>query len=109
MEAIALERESVEEITDLTEPDVEQIKNRAGKFIEEFKQSVFPEGFNPEARITKRKVREKERDTHKLYCKNSQATTSEGAKAQKKAKTETTANDVEDMAKNGTVSLPYMA
>ena len=57
MEAIALERESVEDITDLTEPDTVQIAKRAGKFIEDFKQSVFPEDFNPEARITKRKVR----------------------------------------------------
>lgn len=47
----------MEDITDLTLPDIVQIEKRAGKTIEDFRDSVFPEGFNPEARITKRKVR----------------------------------------------------
>ena len=57
LEALALEHEEVEEITDLTLPDAAQINKRAGKVIDEFMKAVFPDGFDPEARITKRKVR----------------------------------------------------
>lgn len=57
LEALALEHEEVEEITDLTDPDSVRIDKRAGKAIDEFKLLVFPNGFDPDARVTKRKVR----------------------------------------------------
>ena len=57
LEALALEHEEVEEITDLTVPDSARIDKRAGKAIDEFKQLVFPNGFDPDARVSKRKVR----------------------------------------------------
>ena len=57
LEALALEHEQVEDVSDFTIPDAAQINKRAGKAIEEFMDAVFPEGFDPNARITKRKVR----------------------------------------------------
>jgi ATP-dependent DNA helicase 2 subunit 1 len=84
LEAIALEHENVEEINDLTLPDVNQIDKRAGKVIDEFKLTVFPPGFNPDARITKRKA------------------TTEGGQT-KKPKVDPNSVDVESTAKNGGV------
>ena len=46
----------MDEITDLTLPDESRIDRRAGAAIEAFKQVVFPDGYDPEARGTKRKV-----------------------------------------------------
>ena len=57
LEAIALEHDDVEEVTDLTEPDVDRISRRAGTLLEEFKELVYPDGYNPEQKPSaKRKV-----------------------------------------------------
>ena len=58
LEALALEHEEEEEMTDFTVPDVDRIDQRAGSAIEEFKQMVFPPGYDPEGKGTgsKRKV-----------------------------------------------------
>ncbi|XP_011408577.1 PREDICTED: X-ray repair cross-complementing protein 5-like [Amphimedon queenslandica] len=86
LEALALEHEEEEEITDLTVPDAAQINKRAGKAIDEFMKAVFPDGFDPEAKITKRKA----------------SASTAAAGGAKKAKTDEPV-DVESIAKNGTL------
>lgn len=56
LEALALEHEEAEEINDLTLPDFADIEKRAGTAIDEFKQLVFPAGYDSSARANKRKV-----------------------------------------------------
>ncbi|XP_031572511.1 X-ray repair cross-complementing protein 6-like isoform X2 [Actinia tenebrosa] len=57
LEALALDRDSPEEVDDLTEPDVERLDRRAGTLMQEFKDLVFPDGYNPDAKpATKRKA-----------------------------------------------------
>ena len=56
LEALALEHEEAEEIDDLTAPDFAHIEKRAGMAIDEFKQSIFPAGYDSSARPPKRKV-----------------------------------------------------
>ena len=46
----------MEQVTDLTSPDVDMINKRAGKLIDEFKELVFPAGYDPGSTATKRKV-----------------------------------------------------
>ncbi|XP_071809143.1 X-ray repair cross-complementing protein 5-like [Asterias amurensis] len=53
LEALALDRDKPEEITDLTAPKNEMIKKKAGKVLEEFKELVFPEGYEPGAKQRK--------------------------------------------------------
>lgn len=63
LEAVALERESVDDIEDLTLPDVDKIEKRVGTMLDEFSHMVFPHGqpdCNPRQ---KRKVR-----TFSLIC-----------------------------------------
>ncbi|CAI8018050.1 X-ray repair cross-complementing protein 5 [Geodia barretti] len=48
LEAIALEHDEVEQVTDLTEPDIERISRRAGSLLEEFKELVYSDGYDPE-------------------------------------------------------------
>ena len=55
LEAIALEQPNAEEVNDLTIPDVEHIEKRAGLLLENFKQLVYPSGYEAE-KGTKRKV-----------------------------------------------------
>lgn len=50
LEALALDRDEPEEVTDLTEPKVEAIERKAGEAIREFKDIVFPDGYNPDAK-----------------------------------------------------------
>ena len=57
LEAIALEHDEVEQVTDLTEPDMGRISRRAGSLLEEFKDLVYPDGYDPECKPgAKRKV-----------------------------------------------------
>lgn len=56
LEALALEHEEVEEIDDLTQPDFAHVEKRAGTAIEEFKQLVYPAGYDSSAKPLKRKV-----------------------------------------------------
>lgn len=45
IEALALDRDAPEEMTDYTLPDEERMKKRAGDVIKTFKDLVFPEGY----------------------------------------------------------------
>ncbi|XP_060576657.1 X-ray repair cross-complementing protein 6-like [Ruditapes philippinarum] len=45
IEALALDRDSPEEMTDYTLPDEDRIKRRAGDAIDQFKDLVFPAGY----------------------------------------------------------------
>ena len=58
LEAIALEQEEVEEVTDLTVPDCSRIEKRAGQAIDDFISVVFPNGIDMATSKggTKRKV-----------------------------------------------------
>ena len=57
LEAIALEHKDVDEVKDLTEPDLDRIERRAGNLLNEFKELVFPPDYDPEKKPgTKRKV-----------------------------------------------------
>ena len=44
LEAVALERECVEDIEDLTLPEVDKIESRVGTLLDEFSHMVFPHG-----------------------------------------------------------------
>jgi len=77
LEAIALEHDEVEEVKDLTEPDMERIKRRAGNLLDEFKELVFPVDYDPEKKPgNKRKVIEYKCTSNSfsaitvLYCNN---------------------------------------
>lgn len=50
VEALALDRDSPEEMTDYTLPDEEKIQKRAGDVIEKFKDLVFPSDYVPGAK-----------------------------------------------------------
>ena len=56
LEAVALERESVDDIEDFTVPDVDKIESRVGTLLDEFSHMVFPHGVDRNPR-QKRKVR----------------------------------------------------
>ena len=57
LEAIALEHEEVEEVADLTLPDEDMISKRAGTLLDQFRDLVFPAGYNPKKKSgAKRKV-----------------------------------------------------
>lgn len=79
LEALALDRDTPEETVDLTgadilymmdckmtyrvltlifivEPDAEMIEKRAGKILKEFVDLVYPAGYDPEAKPTKKRV-----------------------------------------------------
>ena len=57
LEAIALEHEEVEKVADLTLPDEDMISKRAGNLLDQFRDVVFPAGYDPEKKGgAKRKV-----------------------------------------------------
>ena len=58
----------MEEVTDLTEPDLDRISRRAGLLLEEFKELVYPEGYDPDKPAAKRKVRSHFAKFAKKYC-----------------------------------------
>uniref|UniRef100_A0A6I8RM45 DNA helicase n=1 Tax=Xenopus tropicalis TaxID=8364 RepID=A0A6I8RM45_XENTR len=55
LEALALDMLEPEPIEDLTLPKVEMIDRRLGTLVEEFKELVYPPGYNPEGKAVKRK------------------------------------------------------
>ncbi|KAG8570211.1 hypothetical protein GDO81_011152 [Engystomops pustulosus] len=87
LEALALDLMEPEPIEDLTLPKTDMIDNRLGSLSEEFKELVYPPGYNPESKAVKRK----------------QADGS--SQAGKKAKTESSISEAELKAyvKNGTL------
>ncbi|XP_040263015.1 X-ray repair cross-complementing protein 6 [Bufo bufo] len=87
LEALALDLMEPEPIEDLTLPKTDMMDNRLGSLTEEFKELVYPPGYNPESKAVKRKQGDG----------NSQAG--------KKAKTETSISEAELRAyvKNGTL------
>ncbi|XP_008763893.1 X-ray repair cross-complementing protein 6 isoform X1 [Rattus norvegicus] len=56
LEALALDMMESEQVVDLTLPKVEAIKKRLGSLADEFKELVYPPGYNPEGKIAKRKA-----------------------------------------------------
>jgi ATP-dependent DNA helicase 2 subunit 1 len=57
LEAIALEHDEVEEVSDLTQPDQDRITRRAGALLEQFKELVYPSGYDPDQKpANKRKA-----------------------------------------------------
>ncbi|XP_056379816.1 X-ray repair cross-complementing protein 6 [Hyla sarda] len=87
LEALALDLMEPEPIEDLTLPKTDMIDNRLGSLAEEFKELVFPPGYNPEGKAVKRKQGGGD------------------SQAVKKAKTETSISEAELRAhvKNGTL------
>ncbi|XP_076767802.1 X-ray repair cross-complementing protein 6 isoform X1 [Arvicanthis niloticus] len=55
LEALALDMMESEQVVDLTLPKVEAIKKRLGSLADEFKELVYPPGYNPEGKVAKRK------------------------------------------------------
>ncbi|XP_073500317.1 X-ray repair cross-complementing protein 6 [Phyllobates terribilis] len=55
LEALALDLMEPEPIEDLTLPKTDMIDNRLGSLSEEFKELVYPPGYNPEGKAGKRK------------------------------------------------------
>lgn len=49
IEALALDRDAPEEMTDYTLPDEDRMEKRAGRAVENFKDLVYPEGYVPGA------------------------------------------------------------
>ena len=86
LEAIALEHENEEEVTDLTLPDTDRMRNRAGDLIGQFKDMVYPVGYEPGAKVTKRKA------------------PADGGGAAKKVKAADGPVDVEAAARGGTLN-----
>ncbi|XP_069812798.1 X-ray repair cross-complementing protein 6-like [Dendropsophus ebraccatus] len=87
LEALALDLMEPEPIEDLTLPKTDMIDNRLGSLAEEFKELVYPPGYNPEGKAVKRKQG------------------GDGNQAVKKAKTETSISEADLRAhiKNGTL------
>ncbi|KAM3914717.1 X-ray repair cross-complementing protein 6 isoform 1-T2 [Leptodactylus fuscus] len=87
LEALALDMLEPEPIEDLTLPKTDMIDKRLGSLPDEFKELVYPPGYNPESKAVKRKQGDG----------NSQAG--------KKPKTETSISEAElrDYVKNGTL------
>ncbi|XP_077994569.1 X-ray repair cross-complementing protein 6-like [Glandiceps talaboti] len=56
LEALALDRDQPDDVQDYTEPNTAHIAKRAGKLIDEFKDLVFPDGYDPDAPPAKRKA-----------------------------------------------------
>ncbi|KAF4791608.1 X-ray repair cross-complementing protein 5 [Turdus rufiventris] len=55
LEALALGMLEPEQAEDLTMPKSEQMSHRLGNLVDEFKQLVYPPGYNPDAKAVKRK------------------------------------------------------
>lgn len=101
LEALALEHEEVEEFLDLTQPDTVRIDKRAGPAIADFVQSA---GLNQPATVSKgakRKVTSKFCGIKIMF--DSQADEGSGA-TNKRPRKDTAPVDVEEIARNGTVS-----
>lgn len=86
LEALALDMMAPEDIEDLIMPKVEQIDQRLGPLVEEFKDLVYPANYNPEVKpAPKRK------------------TADSGGGAEKKPKVEVTDDDLRAHVQNGTL------
>ncbi|XP_041829842.1 X-ray repair cross-complementing protein 6 [Melanotaenia boesemani] len=86
LEALALDMMAPEDIEDLIMPKVEQIDQRLGPLVEEFKDLVYPANYNPEVKpAPKRKAADS------------------GGGAEKKPKVEVTDDDLRAHAQNGTL------
>ncbi|XP_067344401.1 X-ray repair cross-complementing protein 6 isoform X2 [Channa argus] len=85
LEALALDMMAPEETEDLIMPKVEQIDSRLGPLVQEFKDLVYPAGYNPESKpAAKRK-------------------TETGGGAEKKPKVEVPEDELRAHVQNGTL------
>ncbi|ELK07970.1 ATP-dependent DNA helicase 2 subunit 1 [Pteropus alecto] len=55
LEALALDLMQPEQVVDLTLPKVKAMDERLGPLVDNFKELVYPPGYNPEGKIPKRK------------------------------------------------------
>uniref|UniRef100_A0A2R8MEH4 ATP-dependent DNA helicase 2 subunit 1 n=1 Tax=Callithrix jacchus TaxID=9483 RepID=A0A2R8MEH4_CALJA len=55
LEVLALDLMEPEQAVDLTLPKVEAMNKRLGSLVDEFKELVYPQDYNPEGKVTKRK------------------------------------------------------
>ncbi|XP_021565873.1 X-ray repair cross-complementing protein 6 isoform X2 [Carlito syrichta] len=55
LEALALDLMEPEQAVDLTLPKLEAMDKRLGSLVDEFKELVYPPGYNPEGKASKRK------------------------------------------------------
>ncbi|XP_043958659.1 X-ray repair cross-complementing protein 6 [Gambusia affinis] len=86
LEALALDMMAPEDIEDLIMPKVDQIDQRLGPLVDEFKDLVYPAGYNPESKpAPKRK------------------TADAGAGAEKKPKVGATADELKAHMQDGTL------
>ncbi|XP_034563181.1 X-ray repair cross-complementing protein 6 [Notolabrus celidotus] len=86
MEALALDMRAPEDTEDLIMPKVDQIDHRLGPLSQEFKDLVYPDGYNPEGKpAAKRK------------------TAQNGGGAEKKPKVEVGEDDLKAHVQNGTL------
>nr|XP_039255462.1 X-ray repair cross-complementing protein 5-like [Styela clava] len=53
LEAMALEKDAPDEIDDLTQPNFDRITKKAGDLIAQFKEQVYPSGYDPTAKVSK--------------------------------------------------------
>ncbi|XP_008304591.1 X-ray repair cross-complementing protein 6 [Stegastes partitus] len=86
LEALALDMMAPEDIEDLIMPKVNQMDGRLGPLVDEFKDLVYPENYNPESKpAAKRK------------------TADAGGGAEKKPKVEVTEGELKAHVQNGTL------
>uniref|UniRef100_A0A3Q4MA68 DNA helicase n=1 Tax=Neolamprologus brichardi TaxID=32507 RepID=A0A3Q4MA68_NEOBR len=87
LEALALDMMAPEEIEDLIMPKVDQIDQRLGPLVQEFKDLVYPAYYNPESKPA---AKRKTADT--------------GGGAEKKPKVELTEDELKAHVQNGTLA-----
>ncbi|XP_068160757.1 X-ray repair cross-complementing protein 6 [Antennarius striatus] len=86
LEALALDMMAPEDTEDLIMPKVDQINSRVGPLAQEFKDLVYPEGYNPESKpAAKRKLADS------------------GGGAEKKPKVEVSEDELKAHAQKGTL------
>ncbi|KAM8836353.1 X-ray repair cross-complementing protein 6 isoform 2-T2 [Spinachia spinachia] len=86
LEALALNMMAPEDIDDLIMPKVDQINNRLGPLVQEFKDLVYPDNYNPESKPA---AKRKTADT--------------GGGAEKKPKVEVPEGELRAHVQNGTL------
>nr|XP_002122561.2 X-ray repair cross-complementing protein 5 [Ciona intestinalis] len=72
LEAMALEKEAPDPVTDHTAPDVERIDRKVGPLVETFKSLVFPQNYDPTKTATKHKSNQTTRESKRAKTENAE-------------------------------------